>query len=337
MRTTIISFFILSLFSFVTIAIAQETLRERIRERVKTCVQKKTERLYGIGDPEFSLKHGGLTRKYKVHLPKGYDNKTPYPVVIYIHGGGADMRAAYMDGLDKAADKLGFILVAPQGTGVFKLGHIRATWNGGKWATGECCGDTDDVGFISKMIDELKVKFNVDEKRIYATGISNGGLMTNRIGCELSDKIAAIAPVAGAAVESNCKPSRSMPVMDIHGTLDPANPPDGSEPRGIFAKDSNSPFAMSYKRMTPYQVADAWRNIDKCSPTQTVTYEKGGAKCVSYSECEQGSEVVLCIVEGMGHTYPGGTQYLTEKIVGPVSHDISFEQIWEFFKKHPRQ
>ncbi|MDD4955674.1 MAG: PHB depolymerase family esterase [Candidatus Omnitrophica bacterium] len=336
MRKTVVLFFALSVF-LVSAVFAQETLRERIRERVKTSVQKKTERLYGIGDPEFSLQHEGLSRIYKVHLPPNYDSKKAYPVVIYIHGGGGDMRAAYIDGLDKAADKLDFILVAPQGTGKLKLGHLRGVWNGGKWETGECCGFADDVGFISKMIDELKAKYNVDSKMIYATGISNGGLMTNRIGCELSDKIAAIAPVAGAAVESSCNPGRPMPVMDIHGTLDPANPSDGSEPRGIFAKDSNSPFAMPYKRMTPYKVADAWRNIDKCSAKQTVTYEKGGAKCVSYNECAEGSEVVLCIVEGMGHTYPGGAQYLTEKIVGPVSRDISFNQIWEFFKKHPKQ
>jgi polyhydroxybutyrate depolymerase len=337
MKKKIILFLIFSAFSFTGVVLSQETVRERLREKVKERLQKRTEKLYGIADPEFSLQHEGVTRVYKVHLPPNYDKKTFYPVVIYVHGGGGDMRAAYMDGLAKAADKLGFILAAPQGSGEIKFGHPRGVWNGGKWATGACCGSADDVGFISKMIEELKVKFNVDEKRIYATGISNGGLMTNRIGCELSDKIAAIAPVAGAAVESECNPVRPMPVMDIHGTLDPANPPDGSEPRGIFAKDSGSVFSMQYKRMTPYEVIDAWKNIDKCSNRQVVTYEKGNVKCVSYNECVQGSEVVLCMVEGMGHAYPSGAQYFSEKIIGPVSHDISFDQIWDFFKKHPKE
>ena len=148
------------------------------------------------------------------------------------------MRAAYMDNVDKAADKFEFILVVSEASsGVEKFGRQRRTWNGGKWASDECCGSSDDVGFISKMIDELKIGFKVDEKQIYATGISNGGLMTNRLGCELSDKIAAIATVAHAAIASECKLLRVMPVMDIHGTADPANPPDGSEPKSIFAKE----------------------------------------------------------------------------------------------------
>jgi polyhydroxybutyrate depolymerase len=287
----------------------------------------------GPGDYIFSLMHEGLERIYKVHIPPSYNENTQIPVVIYIHGGGGDMRAAYMDGIDKMSDKHGFILAIPEGTGEVKLGHLRGSWNGGRWETGECCGNTDDVGFISIMIKELRNKFNIDEKMIYATGISNGGLMTNRLGCELADKIAAIAPVAPAAIMSNCNPSRSIPVMDIHGTADPANPPDGSEPKGIFGKDGI--MAMPYKRMTPSQVIDVWKRINKCSDSQIAGYEKGGAKCVIYNDCVEGVEIELCIVEGMGHTYPSGSQYLPAAVVGPVSYDISFDQIWEFFKKHP--
>lgn len=291
---------------------------------------------YGPGDYDFSLVHDGLTRKYKVHIPQSYNGEIT-PMVIYIHGGGGDMRAAYWDGLDKMSDKHGFILAIPEGTGKVKLGHMRAGWNGGRWPGGECCGNTDDVGFISKMIDELKGKYTSDDKRIYVTGISNGGLMTNRLGCELSEKIAAIATVAPAAVESVCNPSRPMPVMDIHGTADSANPPDGSEPRGIFNKESGSAFAMPYKRMTPYQVVEKWKKINGCSDKYEEGYKNGSASCIIYNQCRGGAEVELCIVEGMGHTYPSGFQYLPSSIVGPASYDISFDQIWEFFKKHQLQ
>ncbi|MEI8349323.1 MAG: PHB depolymerase family esterase [Candidatus Omnitrophota bacterium] len=318
------------LFVFSSSVSAQNILKEKIKKRP----QEKKEKSYGADDPEFSLAHDGIIRKYKVHLPPAYDGKTIFAVVIYIHGGSGDMRAVYMDGVDKAADKFGFILAVPEGTGELTFGHLRGVWNGGKWATGECCGSADDVGFISKMIDELKAKFKVDARRIYATGISNGGLMTNRLGCELSEKIAAIATVTPAAVKSECQPSRSMPVMNIHGTADPANPPDGSEPRSIFAKDSGTGFAMPYQRMTPYQVVDVWKKINQCSDKQVAGYENGAARCVIYNDCAQGSEVVLCMVEGMGHAYPSGAQYLPANMVGPVSCDISFEQIWEFFKKH---
>ena len=161
--------------------------------------------------------------------------------------------------------------------------------------------------------------------------------MTNRLACELSDKIAAIATVAPAAVESSCSPSRPISVMDIHGTADPANPPDGSEPRSIFKEGSGSGFAMPYKRMTPYQVVDVWKKINKCSNSQIAGYQNDRVKCVIYNDCAAGAEVELCMVEGMGHTYPSGSQYLSEKVVGSVSYDISFDQIWDFFKKYPKK
>ncbi len=301
-------------------------------ESIPSSTPTESEFTLGPGDYDFSLMHDGLVRNYKVHVPSDYGGEKT-SMVIYFHGGGGDMRAAYMDGMDKMSDKHGFILAIPEGTGEVKLGHLRGSWNGGKWETGECCGNTDDVGFISRMIDEIKDNFNIDEDRIYATGISNGGLMTNRLGCELADKIAAIATVAPAAIMSNCNTSRPMPVMDIHGTADPANPPDGSEPGGIFGEEGI--MAMPYKRMTPYQVVDVWKNINNCSDSQVAGYEKGDVKCTIYNECAEGAEVELCMVEGMGHTYPGGSQYLPAGMVGPVSYDISFDQVWGFFGKHP--
>lgn len=292
---------------------------------------------YVAGDHVFFLKHDGLSRRYKIHFPKGHSRETKRPVVIYIHGGGGDMRAAYMDGIDKFSDKYGFILAVPEGTGDVRLGHMRAKWNGGKWAGGECCGSADDVGFIVRMIDAIKENFGVDEKRIYATGISNGGLMVNRLACELSDRIVAIAAVAPAGVMADCRPVRPMSVMDIHGTADPANPPDGSKPRGIFQEGSGSGFAMPYKRMTPDEVVAKWKKINGCSEEYEEGYSRGGAHCVTYNQCAAGAEVALCMVEGMGHAYPSGSQYLSASMVGRVSYDISFNQIWEFFKRHRRE
>lgn len=325
----IVFFLFFTIFTSFSSGFAQESLRERLFKRMR----QKADNC-AMGDYRFSFKHDGITRNYIVHLPLAYNKKVPTPVVIYFHGGAGNMKAAYRDGLDKMSDKHGFILAVPEGTGEVNAGSLRGRWNGGKWETGVCCGDADDVGFISKMIDEIKKNFNIDKNKIYVTGISNGGLMTNRLGCELSDKIAAIAPVAAAAVMSGCSPLSPISVMVIHGTEDPANPPDGSSPRGIF---NEGVFAMPYKKMTPYQVVDAWRRINKCSESKLSGYENGGAKCVVYNECAGGSEIELCIVEGMGHVYPGGSQYLSVEAVGPVSNDISFDQIWEFFKAHPKK
>ncbi len=291
-------------------------------------------RPWGADDSQWTIHQDGLDRKYKVHLPQRRGATVGVPLVIYVHGGGGDMRAAYMDGLDRMSDKHGFILAVPEGVGEVKAGHMRAKWNGGKWAGGECCGDADDVGFISRMIDEIRERYRIDTARVYATGISNGGLMVNRLACELSDKIAAIAIVAPTAVMSGCHPSRTVPVLDIHGTLDPVNPPDGSKPKGIFAKARGTVFAMPYTRMTPVQVVDAWKRINKCFGKGQEEYCDGGACCQVFDQCAQGGEVGFCLVEGMGHTYPGGSQYLPEDLVGPVTHDISFDQIWDFLKRH---
>ena len=287
-----------------------------------------------LRDREFVLAHDGIDRRYRVHVPPTCGAGAPCPVVIYVHGGGGNILSAYMNGMDSAADAHGFILAVPEGTGEVKRGQLRASWNGGAWATGACCGDTDDVGFIAKMIEKLQADFEMDARRVYATGISNGGLMTNRLACELSDKIAAIATVAPAALMSACKPGRAVPIIDVHGTADPANPPDGSEPKGIFNEDSGSGFAKAYKRMTPDQVVARWREMNQCAAESVARTERGPVKCVVHNRCAQGAEVALCMIEGMGHTWPDGLQYLPASMVGPVSHDFSFTHLWEFLSRH---
>ena len=275
-----------------------------------------------IKDAKFEIEHDGLMRDYYVHVPSNYNNEK-MPVVMYIHGGGGNVRSAYLDGMDKMSDKHGFLLVIPEGVGEKKLGELRASWNGGEWEGGKCCGNADDVGFISKVIDDAKKNFNVDEKRIYATGISNGGLMTNRIGCELADKVAAIATVAPAGIESNCNPFRKIPVMDIHGTDDTCNPFDGSEPSNPICK-------TDYKRTSHEEVINFWMKENNCSEKSNIIYNNGGALCISYT-CS--AEVVFCKVDGMGHAWPSGFESKTLGIY-PVSQDISFDQMWEFFEKH---
>ena len=282
----------------------------------------------GPGDHSLSLVHGGLRRTYRVHVPASYTGKTPTPLVLYIHGGEGNAHAAYLDGMDKASDRFGFILGIPEGTGSVKWGQLRAEWNGGRWSGGECCGTADDVGFVSQVIDAIELKANIDHRRVYATGISNGGLMTNRLGCEMANKIAAIATVAPAGLESSCRPSRPIPVLDIHGTGDRCNPFNGgTPPLGACAK-------VSYVRMTPKAVVDAWVRIDGCANTPTTT-TRGKVTITQYAQCSGGAEVVFYRVEGMGHTWPSGSQYLPAFLVGPVSTDVSQADIWEFFDHHP--
>jgi len=283
----------------------------------------------GPGDYNFSLQHDGLKRTYTVHVPPSYDPNKKNPIVMYIHGGGGNKESAYLDKLDHASDKHGFILAIPEATGIIKRGKLKGSWNGGRWETGECCGNADDVGFISAMIDQLKNDFNVAENKIYATGISNGGLMTNRLGCELSNKIAAITTVAPAAMMSQCNPGRPVPFMDIHGTGDTCNDYNTGEATFPFCA------SMDYSRMPSHEIVKNWKEINHCKDSFVQGYHKGAASCIVYNECDGRAEVEFCTVEGMGHAWPSGSQYLPARMVGPVSYDISMDQIWGFFERHP--
>jgi poly(3-hydroxybutyrate) depolymerase len=147
---------------------------------------------FGLGTSDGSIVHDHLTRTFVIHVPPSYKASVATPVVLMFHGGfGNGAQFEKNSGMDKLADQEGFITVYPDG-----LGPVP-TWNGG-----DCCGyarknNIDDVGFVSDLIDYLETKLNVDPDRIYASGMSNGGILCYRLACELSDKIAAIGPVEG--------------------------------------------------------------------------------------------------------------------------------------------
>jgi polyhydroxybutyrate depolymerase len=235
--------------------------------------------------------------------------------------------------MDKASDKFGFILVIPAGTG--PIPDKLLTWNSGVWDGGDCCGyaaenNVDDVGFLSKVIDRVKKRFNVDQDRVYATGISNGGMMSYRLACELSDKIAAVAAVASPAVPADCNPSRPVSIMHIHGTADPCTPFSGGMTDGGIGR-------KKFRAQSAKEMADFWVKKNGCPASFEVSYRHGKARCIKYGPCRDATEIILCTIEGGGHTWPSGSQYLPVNRIGPVSYDISFDQIWEFFKENPKK
>jgi polyhydroxybutyrate depolymerase len=155
---------------------------------------KPSDRL-GPGDHTRTLTVGDLKRTYLVHIPPRYDPKKATPVVLAFHGGGANAdNMVVFSGLNKKSDDAGFIVVYPSGTG--RLEKLL-TFNGGN-----CCGyattnKIDDVMFTRKLLDDLAESANIDPRRVFATGMSNGGIMSYLLASELSDRIAAIAPVGG--------------------------------------------------------------------------------------------------------------------------------------------
>lgn len=274
-----------------------------------------------------SLTVGGLKRSYVIHFPKGCDQGKSLPVVLALHGvtmNGPMM--AWFTNLNKTADEAGFIVVYPNGTGT----HSSFSWN-----AGNCCGSAmknkiDDVAFINTLLDDLIQRFQVDSKRIYVTGMSNGAMMAYQLASELSDRIAAIAPVSGPMGTQTCQPNRPVPILHFHGTEDEFSPFNGG-----IGKRSLS-HIVSYS--VDYSIQN-WVKSNGCevNPT-TETLSKSGDEMKvtrkTFGNGTDGTEVVLVEIEGGGHTWPGKKS--PARSLGKSALNISANDLmWEFFQKHP--
>lgn len=255
-----------------------------------------------------------LDRTVHVHVPTSYEPTKRIPVVLDFHGftSSGAQQAAY-SGLDAKADTAGFVAVHPEGTGAVQ-----------SWNAGVCCGvaatlDTADVDFAAAILDELEKELCIDTKRVFATGMSNGGFLSHRLACELSHRIAAIAPVAGVIGVTDCAPSRSVSVMQFHGTADTIVPYGGNPVSGFPS------------------VADTiagWSARNGCTDTPKETFAKDDVTCMTQVQCNGGAEVTLCTVDLGGHTWPGAT--LSVYGLGKTTQAINAnDAMWDFFQKHP--
>jgi len=272
-----------------------------------------------------SLTHAGRARVYTVHFPPALVLKRRYPLIIVLHGGGGNRHnAAQMSGMNALADQGNFIVVYPDGTG--RLEDKLLTWN-----AGNCCGyaldnNIDDVGFIRALIEKLERDHPINPKQIYVTGMSNGGMMAYRLACELADKIAAIAPVAGA-LNVECKPTAPISVIAFHGTADQHVLFEGGTPI-VQAdphprEDKSVAYAMNF-----------WAQHNRCAPTPQRD-ERGNIIHDTYTNCADGTAVELYAIKGEGHTWPGGKSWLGGD---PPTQEISATKVmWEFFKQHPKR
>jgi polyhydroxybutyrate depolymerase len=280
------------------------------------------------GDHERLLQIGDLHRSYVVHVPPRYDPKHPIPVVLAFHGAATSggMMAA-MSGLSKKADAAGFAVAYLNGTGA---GGMLLTWNsGGAHRAGEF-STADDVGYVGKALDDLESCLAVDAKRVYATGLSNGAMMCYRLASEMSDRIAAIAPVAGTIAIDNYHPKRPVPVIHFHGTDDKLVPFEG--PKNPTTR------VFGFK-----SVPETMRILAACNgcarepvPTELPDKAHDGTKVTRkvYAPKKEGAEVVLYVIDGGGHTWPGSQPPV--RFIGKSTAQISANDLmWEFFKNHP--
>lgn len=260
-----------------------------------------------------TLKVGGRTRSYLLHLPPGYDHVSSLPLVLVLHGGTQSPESAEgMSGLSRKADAEHFIAVYPRGTG--KL----PTWNAGNCCAYAMENHVDDVAFLHALLDKIEREFPVNPRRIYVTGISNGAMMSYRVACELADKVAAIAPVEGA-LNVDCHPSAPVSVLIFHGTADRLVPYEGG----------TTPFQIGPKR-TDNSVAAAvsfWMKNDGCSPTPRQE-KLTEARVDTYSGCTAGAAVQLYTIQGGRHMWPG--------VAISGNHLAATDIMWSFFAQHPK-
>ena len=264
------------------------------------------------GDYRYRIHSGGGIREYLLHVPPGYLASDPVPLVFNFHGFGSDPdQEELLSRMTHAADARTLILVYPRGR--------DASWNAGL-----CCGESlrtavDDVQFVREMLTLIERDYCVDTRRIYATGLSNGGFMAYRLACEMSERFAAVASVSGMLGIRDCRPSRPISVLHFHGTSDTIVPFDGDPVR-----------AFPSARETIAQ----WEAIDQCPSGAVPVARNGDVECASRTRCAAGTEVAFCVVDGGGHTWPGGPS-LPFIGLGETTRDVdATEAILDFFARH---
>ncbi|MGK4005277.1 PHB depolymerase family esterase [Sorangium sp. So ce1036] len=278
------------------------------------------------GDHWVHVTSGGLERVALLHVPSWLRQRGKgAPLVLdFHHANGTPEMEAALSGLSALADERGLLVAYPAGVG-------------GSWNAGACCGQAwvdgvDDVGFTRDLIDAISDEHCVDPGRIFVTGMSNGALMAHRLGCELADTIAAIAPVAGVlhlAPEDTCAPTRPVSVLHVHGTEDPSIPYDGGT--GWVPV----PMPGSLEFISVAQSLATWRDRDRCADTSHRTHARGDTTCTAWSRCADGAAVEHCAVEGGGHTWPGGGDL--PPVFGPKSETFhASERMLDFFEEHAR-
>ncbi len=290
------------------------------------CSHAAEQPINGPGDYEFTLTHGGRERAFLIHVPPGYDPARAAPLVIALHGGGGSMHYMARDSLYELvskSDSAGFIAVFPNGYSRFRGGKF-ATWN-----AGACCGDArdkniDDVGFIKSMVGFLHTRLHIDRDRVFATGMSNGGMMAYRLACELPDIFAAVAPVAGTDNTTACPAGRPVSVLHIHARNDTHVLYEGGAGPDAF----RDPSKVTSFASVPATV-EKWRVRNNCPARARRVLDAPGAACDLYAPCADQSAVKLCVTETGGHSWPGGKKPRGEAPSQALSaNDI----MWEFFK-----
>ncbi len=265
-----------------------------------------------------AITSSGERREYNLHVSARYDHTNPTPLIISLHGAGMWGAAQEVTSKwDRLADDNGFIVVYPTGI----------TGNGPRiWREEEGDGLTRDVRFIADLIDSLGASYNIDRRRVYANGLSNGGGMSFALSCLLPERIAAVGMVGAAQLLpfTWCPSRRQVPMITFHGTADPEVPYHGGT---TWVAPVRFPDVPTWTAQ--------WATRNQCTSTPNESRVAADVVLRRYGNCASGADVALYTIEGGGHTWPGGSQ-LPEWLVGRTSTSIDASRVmWDFFLEHP--
>jgi polyhydroxybutyrate depolymerase len=281
---------------------------------------------------QFSLKSDGFERTFYVHLPPNYNGKQAMPLVLVFHG--ATGRARLMPkltGMNTFADAHSFIAVYPEG--------LNTRWNEGNG--GKTAAELNDVHFAAAMLDKLNSQYKIDKKRIYATGISNGGFFAQYLAINMPNTFAAVAVVAATLEEStykNFKPSKPLPILFICGDDDAIVPYNG----GSVDTSDEVEYRTIGRAVSAQDAVKYWVKANICFDKAVIANlpdakPNDGTHVIRriYSGGKDGSEVVFFTIKNGGHTWPSGWQYLPDTLIGLTSKAINADaEIWSFFQRH---
>lgn len=257
------------------------------------------------------MKHNGRSRDYYVHFPADYEENKQYPLLLALHGGfGKAERVENYTHLSEKADEEGFLVAYPQGY-----------WR--SWNAGWCCGpakrqNIDDVGFLSALIDKLASQYPVDTKRVFVTGLSNGGFMAYRLLCERPEKVTAIAPIAASMVVKSCKPGQPGSIVHFHSYQDEHVPfygGVGEGPSGAYKPPVDS-------------VLNVWADINGCTVRSDTLQNNGEYDLIEWRSCNQGARIRLYVTHDGGHSWPGSSLNFPDPASGAINAN---DRMWDFF------
>jgi polyhydroxybutyrate depolymerase len=318
-----------ALLSAVAVTIGGTAVAQRLQQIIQRAEQRRAQPpadpnmtpITAPGDYRFSFVHDGITREYLVHVPRSYRGG-PTPMLMALHGGGGDADFQADDSrykLISKAEAAGFIAVFPNGYSRFPSG-ILATWN-----AGACCGaaqknNVDDVGFLREVIQRVEKQARIDPRRVFVTGMSNGGLMSWRMACEASDLIRGIAPVEGTDNTAHCSPTRPVAVIEFHSLDDDHIPLNGGKGMSALTDTDFAPVPATQAK---------WIRLDHADSNAKRVLTVTGAHCDLHPAKPGGAPVELCLTDTGGHSWPGGGTQQGRK--APSMAISANDLMWSFF------